>query len=50
MFVTLIKFDNKTIVKTAYIVIHSVPKIMGIDVNLTINATIKLTYNDWANR
>ena len=47
-FVTLIKFDNETIVKTAYIVIHSVQKIMCIDVNLTINATIKLTYNDRA--
>ena len=47
-FVTLIKFDNETIVKTAYIVIHSVPKIMCIDGNLTINATIKFTYNDRA--
>ena len=45
-FVTLNKFDNETIVKTAYIVIHSVPKIMYVDGNLTINATIKLTYND----
>ena len=44
-FVTLIKFGNETIVKTAYIVTHSVPKIMCIDGNLTINATIKLTYN-----
>ena len=48
LFVTIIKFDNKTIIKTAYIVIHSVAKIMCIDVNLTINATIKLTYNDRA--
>ena len=47
-FVTLIEFDNETIVKTAYIVIHSVPKNMCIDGNLTINATIKLTYNDRA--
>ena len=47
-FVTLIKFDKETIVKTAYIAIHSVPKIMCIDGNLTINATIKLTYNDTA--
>ena len=47
-FVTLIKFDNETIVKTAYIVISSLPKIMCIDGNLTINATIKLTYNDRA--
>ena len=47
-FVTLIKFDNETIVNTAYIVIHSVPKIMCIDGNLTINASIKLTYNDRA--
>ena len=45
-FVTLIKFENETIVKTAYIVIHSVPKMMCIDGNLTINATIKFTYND----
>ena len=47
-FVTLNKFEIETIVKTAYIVIHSVPKIMCIDGNLTINATIKLTYNDRA--
>ena len=45
-FVTSIKFANETIVKTAYIVIHSVPKIMCIDGNSTINATIKLTNND----
>ena len=44
-FVALIKFDNETIVKTAYIVIHSVSKIMYIDWNLTINATIKLACN-----
>ena len=42
-FVTLIKFANENIVKTAYIVIHSVPKIMCIDGCLTINATMKLT-------
>ena len=47
-FVTLNKFDNETIVKTAYIFIHYVPKIMCIDGNLTINPTIKLTYNDRA--
>ena len=42
------KFDNETIVKTAYIVIHSIPKIVCIDGNLTINATIKLTHYDLA--
>ena len=47
-FVMLNKFDNETIVKTAYIVIHSVQKIMCIDGNLTINATMKLTHNDRA--
>ena len=47
-FVTLNKFDNETIVKTAYIVIHSVPKNMYVDGNLTIDATIKLTYYDRA--
>ena len=47
-FVTFIKFANETIVQTAYIVIHSVLKIVCIDGNLTINATIKLTYKDRA--
>ena len=44
----LIKFANETIVKTVYIVKHSIPKIMCIVGNLTINATIEYTYKDSA--